>query len=238
MDIIAKHLDRNNLRVPIIACNTICAFTGKPITEGVELKHLVGKTFTDVAYIRHDTGIASVSAAMCIAEVIPNSKGNGFNALRSYSFYASAKELRFLKREESLELLLNLPSEIPYYFVISYNSKKHTAFKARANYDTDLVYVQTDLSNEPVIVEKSLVLDYLPTIQAWYTVVAGKESSEQAPTYFTKEQILGNTPLDQQRMAQYGLEKALTENESLEIFRALPSFKLIVHLLNKTVCPA
>jgi hypothetical protein len=234
MNIISKHLDRNNLRVPVVACDTFCAFTGKHIKEGVELKHLIKDTFTDHSYIRFPTGMASVDVAMCIAEVIPNSKGNGFNALRSYSYFASEKELRFLARHEVLDLLLNLEEETPFYLVVSYSQKKHTSFKAKLNHFNKYVIVQTDVAE--VHVNLLQVLEYLPTIQAWYTIATGKENNATPPTYFTKDDIK-NGVSDFRKMEEYDFDKAIAENEFLKKYRGTLEFELIVHLLNKsTVC--
>jgi hypothetical protein len=38
MDIIAKHLDRSQLKYPIHKIETICAFSGKKIQEAIKLK--------------------------------------------------------------------------------------------------------------------------------------------------------------------------------------------------------
>lgn len=47
MNLISKHLDKKNLKLKVYQVDSICAFTGKKITEGVLMKDLIKKTFTD-----------------------------------------------------------------------------------------------------------------------------------------------------------------------------------------------
>jgi hypothetical protein len=236
MEIIAKHLNENNLKSKIFDVNTICAFTGKKITKGIKLSEISGETFTDHAYIKHNSEFVSVEIALLVQPVIrigESVKKNGkenWTALRNYSYYASQKELRLLKREDILNILLNIP-ETPFCFAVTYSNKKHTSFKCKKNTSKDCFMVTTDVGD--VFFEREKVLQFLPIIQNWYSVPKEKQNTSAQPTYFTKSNILGEFPMSQ-KINEYGAEKFETENEFLQKYRDTALFELVTHLLNKS----
>lgn len=230
MHIISQHLEPRNLKYKLHQIVTKDAFTGEEITEGVKTEDLLSDVFTDWEYLKYPTGYVSVSTALCIGDVIPGKTRN--NSLRSYSYYASNKEFRILNRQDILELLLNIP-DTPFRIAVSYNNKKHTSYKTIENVRSDAYIITTDLYN--VVFVKSHVLQFLPIIQAWYSIVPEKATTAAQPTYFTKEEILnGNAPYHKQVV--YGIDKHEQENEILKPFRNTQIFELITHLLNKKTC--
>jgi hypothetical protein len=232
MKIIAKHLNQNNLKAKIHQnIDALCAFTGQAITEGVLLHDCISDVFTDFEYIKYPSDYVSVETALCIAEVIQTEKGK-YNALRSYSYYADENVLRFLKREEILELLLNIPS-VPFHIAVSFNFKKHTSFKTHCNINTDQFIITTDLYQ--VEFKKSYILEFLPILQKWYRVPPNKVSTSTQPTYFTKEEILTGK-CNMKKVDEYGLDQWYMETTILQHYRNTLIFELIVHLLNKNVC--
>lgn len=231
MEIIAKHLDKSLLKYQIIeGLDTVCAFTGRHISKGYKLTDIISKVFTDFEYIRYDSKYVSEEIALCIQEVIPTAKG-GKNSLRSYSYLATEKELRFFKREDTLELLLNIP-ETPFRMAVSFNFKKHTSYKTALNSSKDNFVVATDLFN--VRFDRTEVLRFLPLIQSWYTIIPGKEGSSQQPTFFSKADILGGNA-DYKKQVVYGLDKFESENEFLKPYRNTQLLTFIVHVLNKKI---
>lgn len=70
MKLIAKHLSRNNLKYATWEVDTICAFTGERIKEGVLVSELVSDVFTNWAYVKYPSEYASVDAALCIGDVL------------------------------------------------------------------------------------------------------------------------------------------------------------------------
>ena len=206
MEIIAKHLDRANLKIPIYQIDTVCAFTGLEITEGVKIFDLVSDVFTDWEYVKYPSGYASIDLAMCVSDTIKGKTRN--NSLRNYSYFASNDELRILNRQDILDLILNIPS-IPFRIAVSFNQKKHTTYKTALNNDNDTFVITTDLYN--VVFERSHVDKFLSIIQNWYSIVDGKQASTMQPTYFTKDEILkGNAQYAKQIV--YGLDKFEQEN--------------------------
>lgn len=227
MNIISKHLDARNLKCRLHQIATIDAFTGEDISEGIKIDDLLSDVFTDWEYLKHNSGYVGISTALCIAAVIPGKTKN--NSLRSYSYYASNSQLRFLKRQDCLEQIMNIP-ETPFRIAISYNNKKHTSYKTVENMRTDAYTITTDLYN--VVFVKNHVEQFLPVIQSWYSIVPEKANTATPPTYFTKDEILhGNA--NYQKQVAYGLDKFERENEFLQPFRNTQIFELIVHLLNK-----
>lgn len=227
LHIIAKHLIQDNLKYKIHPVDTICAIEGIPITKGVKVEDLVSDVFTDYAFIRHGTGYVGIDAAMCIADVLKGSTRNV--ALRNYSYIATNEALTLLKREEGLNVLLNIPA-VPFRVAISFSQKKHTTFKTVLNTDTDTFMVTTDIFN--VEFDRSHVMRFLPILEKWYSVIPEKATTAAQPTYFTKDEIRhGNAPYHKQ--LPYGIDLFEQENEFLEPFRNTQVFQLIVHLLNK-----
>jgi hypothetical protein len=230
MNLISKHLDRNNLKLKVHQIDSICAFTGEIITEGVLMKELIKKTFTDHEFIKFKSDFASVNIALLIEEVIKGEKG--FNSMRNYSFYADESRLVLLKRENILDLLLNIEQK-PFQIGITYSNKKHIAYKAPFNFDAENYQIITDLGI--VNFEKQKAFQIIEIAQSWYTVLPEKVNTEAKPTFFTKEQIKGNSQPNHKQISEYGLQKYFKEYQELDKFRGTAFFNLIIHILNKKV---
>lgn len=210
--------------------STICAFTGEYIDEGFLLKDILSANFTEYEYIKYNSDYISINAFLCLAEIIPSANNiNRKNSLRVYNYYVDDKELLLLKREELLDYIIKF-KQTPFVFCITYNNKKHTSFKAKLNYDNEEFVVRTDLSN--VHIKKKEVLEVLPIMQNWYTILQGKEDTAAQPTFFSKQEILSGK-LNFNKVLEYGEEKAFEENEILAQYRGAQWFELITHCLNK-----
>lgn len=232
MDIISKHLTghthiiapyKKSFDYPIH-----CAFTGQKITEGYPISWLVSDVFTDYEYMKYPSEYVCEDIALIIKEVIPNGRGK-FNALRNYSFYADEKQLRLLKREEILDLLLNIPSS-PFTVGVTYSNKKHLSFKCRIQNDPQNFLITTDKGD--VRFDRSVVDKILPIMRKWYTIIPEKASTSAQPTYFSKDDILNGNP-DYRKVIGYGMELFQEENDRLERYRFTPLFELLVFTLNK-----
>lgn len=222
--IIAKHLtNRNALKIEQI--DTVCAFSGLKINEGVALKNVLSANFTDAAYVKHPSKYCAVDVAQCFAPVTTDGKAS----LRNFSFIATPSALTMLKREDMQSVLLST-KETPFVLCISYNQKKHISYKARPQYDSDNFTVFTDAGNVEII--QSEVSEILPIVTAWYTVVKGKEDTAALPTYFTKDEILSGEVSTHKIMA-YGESKFFAQTAILEKYRRSNALKLIVHVLQK-----
>lgn len=231
MAMIAKHLPCCNLKVKVhsgIAAR--CAFTGQQITEGVLLKDIIRKTFTDHAYIRYRSAYASKDAALCIEAVYDT--GSRLNSMRNYSYLATEKELRILQRADLLDVLMQ-PKPLPFVLAVTYSNKKHTAYKCSLNTSNSNFIVTTDVGD--VLFDHQDAAAILPVLQSWYCIVPGKEQAEKQPTFFTKEHILHGCS-STKRIMQYGIEKYFAENEVIQGFRNTAFLNLLVHTLNKTTC--
>lgn len=66
--LIGKHLDTQFLKSKIHKTESICAFTGESIKEGVLLKDLLSSNFTDTEYIKFKSDYTSVDVALCMQE--------------------------------------------------------------------------------------------------------------------------------------------------------------------------
>jgi CRISPR type IV-associated protein Csf1 len=230
MNLISKHLDKKNLKLNVYQVDSICAFSGIKITEGVLMKDLIKKNFTDQGLIKFNSDYASIDIALLIEEVIKGEKG--FNSMRNYSFYADESKLKLLKRENILELLLNIPNK-PFQIGVTFSYKKHLAYKSPVNYDTDNFQVITDLGI--VNFERQKAVQIIDIAQKWYSVVPDKKETAALPTYFTKEQIKGLSNPNHKQIAGFGLQKYFKESQELDKFRGTALFNLIIHCLNKKV---
>jgi hypothetical protein len=228
MNIIAKHLDRNNLALKIQVGNFRCAFSGMAITEAVKKTDLIKDTFTDHHLLKYESNFVSIDYAMLLESVIHGK--TRLNSMRNYSFYADNNQLNFLSRDVILDLLFNIP-EIPFRIGVTYNNKKHIAIKSKLNTDRDEFQIITDFGE--VIFNKSKVLEYLDLIKKWYTIIPGKENTEAKPTFFTKEDIKGNTIPNFQKIKTYGISNYFADNEIIQQYRNTSLFNLMVHLINK-----
>lgn len=221
-------------------CQTICAFTGAPITKGVPLKDLISSNFTDHQYLKYNSDFAGESAVKCMVPVFKKSKEvekNGetitkefWNSLRTYSFYANNEELQLLNKEQLLPILLSPPTP-PFVLCISYINKKHLSYKAVLNESTDSFIVRTD--NEEVKIDPAQLKELSDIMKRWYSVIPEKAGLANPPTWFTKSDIWTGKPRHNNIMA-YGLEKFFAENEILDNYRQTSLFRLVHFSLTKT----
>lgn len=231
MNIIAKHLDPQNLKYQIHEVKTQCAFSGEAIEKAIKLDDLVSDVFTDWEYVKYPTGWVSIETALCIGDVIPGKTRN--NALRNYSYLATNESLQLLAREQLLETLLNIPS-VPFRVAVSFNNKKHTTYKTVENTSKSWFKVTTDIWGN-VTFDRHLVNQFLPIVQSWYSVIPEKVNAAAQPTWFTKAEIMYGDP-HYYKQAAYGLERFEAENLALLPYRDTHLFNLVIHLLNKTLC--
>lgn len=166
-----------------------------------------------------------------IGDVIPGKTRN--NALRNYSFFASDSELRLLSREEILPLLLAIPED-PFRIAVTFNNKKHTSYKTVENVNPARFIITTDVLGQ-VVFDRKVVDAFLPIVQRWYSIIPEKATVAARPTYFTKAEI-EHGDAHYYKQCAYGLERFEEENEFLTPYRNTMIFKLIVHLLNKSIC--
>lgn len=221
VNLIGQHLNRDNLKLKVYPVDTVCAFTGKQITEGVRNSDLIKKTFTDHEYLRYPSEYSSIDAALCIEAVIPGK--TRMNALRNYSYLATEKELIFLDRSQILDVILWPPAGY-YVLCCTYSNKKHTAYKAVVNHGYPVV-VTTDINT--VEVTKTHLVEILPIIRRWYTVIPEK----QEQTYSTKKEIETGI-VSAKKIERYGVD-FFEENARLDKYRGTQVLKLLVHILNK-----
>jgi hypothetical protein len=228
--LITQHLNRNNLKIPVHKdIDTVCAFSGERITEGVKLKDLIKKTFTDYEMLRYQSDYAGVDIALMMEEVIPGEKK--MNSLRNYSFYADNDQLKLLKRSEILDMLFNIPRE-PFQIGITYNNKKHIAYRAPVNgsgYD----YYDIITDEGMVRFERANAWHIWSIAREMYTIIPEKRDTKQQPTFFTKAQIMGEKTPDYKQVKAFGIQKYFYNQRMLEPLRGKALFKLIIHLLNK-----
>lgn len=233
MHLIAQHIPNSALNIPIIdvveqtGSHTLCAFTGDAIQYACLKKDVIGDNFTDQSYLRYPSAYISPDIAKLIVGKVID--GNG---LRNYSFYSDNHGLIPLKRED-LWAYLYMAKDLPFVLCVTFNNKKHIAFKATPQYNSDKYRIYTDLG------ECEFDFDVLKApiqmMQMWYTVVRGKEDAAQQPTYFTKANILGETVPSHTQIQAYGEDNYRNENAVLERFRGTLIFKVLVHCLNKKI---
>lgn len=230
INFIAKHLYKykDNFKIDIKnGLDTVCAFTGEHITEGVPKSKLIKKTFTDHSYMRYNSKYCCVDAALCISNIIPNSKGK-LTSLRNYSYLATEEELSLLDREAVLGYISSPPDK-NFVLVFTYSNKKHTAYKSLLNTNKNVITVTTDKGN--VLINVKEFIDVYNIAQNWYSVIPGKEKSEQ--TFFTKYEIKLGVK-NYKKIENYG-NKFYKENSILDRHRGSDMLTLLTTLLQKGV---
>jgi len=224
-DIISKHLDLSKLE-NIKDINTICLFTGKPIKKGIHKKYVIKSTFTDLEYLKYNSDYVSVDVAATMSNIIPSKTRP--SSLRNFSFLANDNEIKLLARNEMLNYLIE-PLYPPFFFCLSFNNKKHLAFKSSVNFSKTNYKITTDIGD--CIIDVHEVKKILPVIQKWYTVVPEKATTKAKPTYFTKEEILKGCK-NINRIEKYKGDY-FAENAYIESYRNTLFLKILVHCLIK-----
>lgn len=213
-----------NLFKRVHEVDTICAFTGEIINEGVEVKDVLAANFTDNEYVKYDSKYVSVNVAKCIAEFKVGTKKW---MLRSVSYLCTSDELLQLGREEFMPIML-YPPEPPFVLAYSFLNKKHTSFKARINYSKDNYFVITD-KHGLISIDLKMLRELYPTLQNWYT--RNPEIHSATDTYFNKTDILTGNP-SLVKIKQYGIDKFEAENKFINKHRNTSFLELITRLLN------
>lgn len=227
MRLISKHLDESKIKPKAIeGIDTVCAFSGVHITRGYLKKEVIKTTFNDRELLRFDSDYISPEYALLIENF------DGRIGLRNFSFFASEKELLFLKREDILELLLNIP-DAPFRIGVTYGGKKHIAYKSVLNMDKKDFQIITDIGE--VHFTRSAAEKIIAAAQKWYTVIPEKAHTSAQPTYFTKDEIKGLKIPIQKKIKTYGIAKYFKEEKELSLLRGTPLFNLIIHILNKQI---
>lgn len=208
-----------------------CSFTGRELAFGISVDKVLSKVFTDWSYLRYRTGWVSLEAAMCILPIIPGRQG--LNSLRNYSFLATGQDFKTLDNPSAFDAILH-PPQGEFVLAVTFSNKKHIAYKAIVNRSTDGFWVTTDQGNVQVWKRDLDVL--LPIIRAWYTVLPGKESTGQQPTYFTKKEITEGLSVSSLKKAEaYNPERYFQEDAILQQYRGTMLLELLVYLISKSI---
>lgn len=227
MNIISKHLNESKIKPePIEGIDAICAFTGQKITRGYLKKDIVKVTFNDFELLKYQSDYVSSDISLLIENF------DGRMGLRNFSFYASEKELIFLKRENILEFLFNIP-DTPFRLGVTYGGKKHIAYFSELNMNKDEFKIITDTGM--VVFSRKEALEIVEKCQKWYSIIPEKAHTKAQPTYFTKDEIKGIKIPIQKKIKEYGVAKYFKEEKQIEALRGTPLFDLIIYSLNKQI---
>ncbi len=227
MEFIARHLDYSFTDKPIKEYDCQCKLCGKDSNFGVS--GMITDTFTDHAYFRNpESDLLCRDCAVVLGKIEHNGKKT---FLRNFSFLCTEEEFRILKREEILDIILK-PPKGKFILCVTYNNKKHMAFKAQIQENREWFRVTTDTG--VVAVDRKKAEDIISVIQNWYSVIPEKADTKAQPTYFTKQDILTGCN-NYKKMEEYGAEKYFTENQQIDRLRRSGMFKLLVFCLNKGI---
>jgi len=218
--IIGRHLPLPD-GTPIGRC-CMCAAVG---AVGMSRKDALSDGFMDAAWLGPEPDVC-VFCAACL--------GKGQTRplwLRCTSFLATEAALLRLKREDIWPHLVSPPQDEPFVFGVSYALKKHIGFKAPVNpaWDGGPFRVQT----EALTVEidpAGREADLLGVIRRWYTVC---KDTAQAPTWFTKADILRGGCENFKRIEEYGVDRYMVERMVLRPWVGTAQLELYVFALNK-----
>lgn len=231
INLIARHIDRALITDTIHQVDTVCAFTGERITEGIKKKDAIGTNFTDFAYIKHESDYVSLDFVLCTKDIFMKVREEDglklFSGLRNFSFIATETELRFLKREEILQALLSI-NETPFVVCVTEGGKKHLTFKSSVNQDVNTFVITTDFGD--ILFSQSQVANILPVIQKWYSIMP---KGKQEATWFNKEEIFTGQP-KMSKIVDYGIDTYTEEYNALLPYFNSPLMQLLTFILNKT----
>lgn len=226
MEIISKHLDKTQID-NVQDVDTVCAFTGQKITKGIHKKHAIKKTFTDIAYLKYPSDYVGMDVAATMSNIIKTE--NGQSSLRNYSFIANSERLVLLRNSDVMKYILK-PLEPPFQFCISFNNKKHLAFKSKVNYNGRKYIITTDFGDCEIDIDK--VNEVLPSIQDRYSVIPAKSDTKAKPTWFTKDEIL-NGCRNYKKIEQYG-ERYFEQEKIIQKYRGTMLLKILINSLTKS----
>lgn len=231
VSLIARHIDPAPSADVIqdAPSGAICAFTGQPIARGARLKDVVSDNFTDWEALRYESDWVCEDFVKVVKPCIPGS--SRLNSLRSYSFIATETELRILRGDEPLDVVLN-PPPAPFVLVCTYGGKKHVAYRARlTTHPQNQINIMTDegyLGMSPV--EAAMV--YAPA-QEMYSVLPGSKTDE---TYFTKQEIHTGKIDDAvayKKMQRFGVDRYQHLHRQLSLLHGGAMLQFITHFMKK-----
>lgn len=235
INFIAKHLDPVWVTDPVHNVDTVCAFTGQPIKQGIRKKDAISNVFTDHAYLKYPSDYISIDAYLCIKEVIETEKGA--NALRNYSFFVSEDGLELLPRDKILtRMLMNRTDKrkqfgdnsFPFVFCVTQGGKKHLTYKATVNYNNERYIITTDFWDVEFGINAQM-LKLVGACQRFYAIIP--DSKEDA-TWFTKDEILtGN--YQSKRIETYGIDDWTRLENVIKPYHNTPLLRLLTFALNK-----
>lgn len=229
ISLIARHIDRALITDIIHQIDTVCAFTGERITEGIKKKDAIGANFTDFAYVKHESDYVSLDFVLCTKDIIKKITDDGeekVSGLRNFSFIATETELRFLKREEILDALLSI-NQTPFVVCVTEGGKKHITFKADVNFDTGKFIVAMDSGS--VFWDRTVIDAILPIVKRWYSLIPERK---QEATWFTKAEILsGDASI--KKINDYGIDKYIEESNILRPYFNSQLMRLLTFVINK-----
>ncbi len=206
-----------------------CKLCGKDSEFGVS--GLISDTFTDQAYFQNPkSDVLCRECATVLGKIINPATGK-ITFFRNFSFLCIESELKLLKREDILSYILNPPVG-RFVLCVTYNNKKHMAFKSRIQGNRDFFTVTTDTGD--IKVDRELADKIISVIQSWYSVVPDKADTKAQPTWFTKVDILAGC-VNYKKIETYGLKKFFAENQQIELWRGTGLLKLLVFCLNKRI---
>lgn len=203
--------------VEILPCETVCAFTGEKITEGVLIKKILSPDFTDYQAIKYNSDFCSIDVVSSMVECIPTKKG--YCSLRYLSFISTPEKLEFITYNDVMEILKRPPKQ--FYLVVTESHKKHIAYKAIEGVNQVLFPINTD--SGIINFDRSFFDIYYPIIEELYAV---KEKEE---TYFSKNEIKGITFPDYSQIADFGIKKY---KEYFDFIKPVQENKLFVFLVD------
>ena len=215
--IIGKHLNS-------IQGDTIkrCCMCGAENLQGLPRKQVLSSSFMDWEYIQDGDGVC-VYCAACFGIGQKRSE-----YLRYTNFLATPSRLLRFKRDGIWEHLINPPTEEPFIFGVTYSYKKHITFKASVNQPKARpVFIQTENNRVSFTPRKSE--DLIHVLQNWYTIC---RDTGQAPTYFTKADILAGCT-NYKKIEIYGIDDYLREDALIAPHRRTALLELLVYALNK-----
>ena len=188
-----------------------CAYSGIEITSGVKIEDIFKPNFTDTENFKFlKSGYLGVDIALSFSNI------KGKAGLRNYSIYADAKELKFVKYSDFLDLIMAIP-RIPFNIAFSFSGKKHVTYKCTEQNNRDYFTIQTDRG--VAYFNRKSVNEFFPIIKKWYSISNNKP-------FFTQAQIGGRQEIATTQILKYGKETFYMEDRILEKFRKQLIFEI------------
>lgn len=217
--LIGKHLPRHGTMALTDRC-CMCGVEPDAAIKANPKDDIIKDSFMDNDYLLEGDQICEYCSA-CMGH---NQERKYW--VKQYSFMATERELRRLKREDIWPVLFAPPTE-PFVLCVTYNNKKHTSFKSKVNFSNRRYFVQTE--NYSIWINLDDIGELSRAIQSWYTVC---KDTKQEPTWFTKDEIKNGVD-NFKKIETYGVNKFTRENKIIEPFRGMGVLELLCFALNK-----